>query len=355
MPDSLPPAKGNPPKGEPNPWTLEDLKRHCETAVKLEMHTIPIYLYPMYAINTDPGTLEAKKIANDASNKIKGVVEQEMLHLGLAGNILCSIGGNPKIYGLEHTPEFPCQIFYDPIDLHLMPPNNDAIETFVRLEAPHQRPDLPRGNIMPGYDSIGEFYESLERGIKFMDEKMKKEGKTLFDPQYNDRQFTPDDGAYPDGMIQIKNLNDALEAMKLIVEQGEGSTVTEHAAPGEESHWQIFESLVNANIPHYDVVQDPKTGDPAFNENIKKCMRASDAVYNYLLWSIQCVWTETSHRDDLLSNISSMMRGIIRPIAQFLVKQKVNGAEDSKHAAPTFNYYQFGSIESAKEDMIREL
>ncbi|CAE7234188.1 unnamed protein product [Rhizoctonia solani] len=300
-----PPPKHEPPKGEPNPWTLEDLKKHCSTATILELHTIPIYMFSAYG---------AKPEASAAARKIIGVVKQEMLHLGLAGNILAAIGGTPTLYGLKSTPEYPCQIFYDPIDLHLMPPSQDAIESFVRLEAPTQVPDRPRGNILPGYPSIGAFYESLTKGIKIIQDEMEKEGKALFDPQYTNRQFTDDDGAYPDGgMTQIKTLKDALDAMELIIEQGEGTQVTTPAAPGEEtSHWQIFQALLGTDIPHYDTVQDPKVDDPSFSDNIKKAMRAFDAV-------------------------------------------KVNDAEDSKYAAPPFNFYPFDSIDSAKDEMIQRL
>ncbi|CAE7153234.1 unnamed protein product [Rhizoctonia solani] len=344
-----PPPKHEPPKGEPQTWTLEELKKHCLTATILELHTIPIYLYSAYCIKSE---------AVATFRKIIGVVKQEMLHLGLAGNILAAIGGTPTLYGLKSTPEYPCQIFYDPIDLHLMPPNQDAIESFVRLEAPTEVPDRPRGNILPGYPSIGAFYESLKRGIKTVHDQMAKEGKALFDPQYTDRQFTPDDGSYGDEMTQIKTLDDALNAMELIIEQGEGTQVTTPAAPGQEtSHWQIFQSLLGADIPHYDTVQDPKVDDPSFSDNIKTAMRAFDAVYCYLLLSIENVWANVSedNRNNLLSNIDSMMRGMLQPIAKFLVTQKVNDTEGSKYAAPPFNFYNFDSVDSAKDEMIQRL
>lgn len=61
------------------------------------------------------------------------VVKQEMLHLGLAGNILCSIGGAPRVYGNEYTPKYPREIFYEPVEMNLLPGTKDTIHTFMKV------------------------------------------------------------------------------------------------------------------------------------------------------------------------------------------------------------------------------
>ncbi|CAE7153636.1 unnamed protein product [Rhizoctonia solani] len=360
---------GDRPKGPPDPWTPDDLKKHLQTAVTLELCTIPVYLYALYAINPDPqdGTDEdkkkAKKIAKDTARNIQRVVKEEMLHLGLAGNILSSIGTRPELYGPERTPKYELEMFYEPITLHLVPPHEEAIQTFVQLEAPQQEtPGHSRG---PGwevdrYQSIGEFYESLEKGLETIHEEMKKKGNALFDPECKDRQFTGR------GMIEVKvpdnasdkELKKALAAMKLIVAQGEGTkTKTRALTRQKKSHWEIFEELTKVQIPHHDTVTDPKTDDQTFSEKIKKAMRAFDAVYCYLLLSIENVWANVTgdQRTKLLENVTTLMGGMMQPIALFLVEEKVNDAAGSKRAAPPFNYYHFESIESAKDEMIKEL
>jgi hypothetical protein len=61
-----------------------------------------------------------------------------MLHLGLAGNILCAIGGTPKVYGNEYTPKFPVDIFYEEkVKLQLKPATKENIFTFVEVSIIH--------------------------------------------------------------------------------------------------------------------------------------------------------------------------------------------------------------------------
>jgi hypothetical protein len=58
-----------------------------------------------------------------------------MLHLGLAGNVLCAIGGTPKIYGEKFTPFFPVNIFYeDKVKLQLRPATKENVRTFVEVK-----------------------------------------------------------------------------------------------------------------------------------------------------------------------------------------------------------------------------
>ena len=65
------------------------------------------------------------------------------------------------------------------------------------------------------------------------------------------RQFKPGDGSHRQ-IISIDSLASAERAMKLIVDQGEGSG-------GVDGHYQIFKGLVSSGVPHHDVVEDPKT------------------------------------------------------------------------------------------------
>lgn len=55
-----------------------------------------------------------------------------MLHFALAGNILCAIGGTPKLYGEKYTPKYPIQIFNDNVQLNLRGTTKENLETFVK-------------------------------------------------------------------------------------------------------------------------------------------------------------------------------------------------------------------------------
>ena len=54
-----------------------------------------------------------------------------MLHFALAGNILCAIGGKPKLYGEGFTPKYPTLIFSDNVQLNLRGTTKENLETFV--------------------------------------------------------------------------------------------------------------------------------------------------------------------------------------------------------------------------------
>lgn len=318
---------------------MDELRKHCETAVLLELHTIPMYLFSMYAVDYDNG-------GEDAFDKILGVVIQEMLHLCLAGNLMRACKFEPILWNERYTPKYPCEIFYDPVELHLAPPCRDTIEMFVKVEEPFERITFPRGNVMPDYGTIGEFYESFGVGLRVLHEKI----PGLFDASTKKQQFVPEDGIYRDeGLHSITNLEQALTALQLIVEQGEGSTGTGNL--DTQSHFQIFQSLATQDIPYIRTVTNPITSE--YTGNIQKVMLACDAAYCYLLLSIEKCWTTSTHRKELVENIKPLMSVILKYCAEFLVTQKLEGREE--YAAPPFNYYPFSSVTLAHSELVSEL
>ena len=65
-------------------WLFESVQE----ALEIEFSTIPLYLYALWSI--DDASLQAP-----AGNRIRGVVEQEMLHMGIVANIIAGLGGRP--------------------------------------------------------------------------------------------------------------------------------------------------------------------------------------------------------------------------------------------------------------------
>lgn len=76
-------------------------------------------------------------------------------------------------------------------------------------------------------------------------------GDGLFQRAPLARQFRPGDGSHRQ-MISINSLESARRAMKLIIDQGEGSS-------GADGHYQIFQRLRDAGVPHHNVVENPET------------------------------------------------------------------------------------------------
>ena len=50
---------------------------------------------------------------------IADVVLQEMLHLSLAGNVLCSLDGYMDLYDFPIVPQFPGTILFEEVELNL--------------------------------------------------------------------------------------------------------------------------------------------------------------------------------------------------------------------------------------------
>src|SRR5579872_2561829 len=79
--------------------TPEGLYKALQTAIELEHSTIPPYLYALYSL--DP--------ARNASiyALILSIVQEEMLHMSLACNVLNAIGGKPVIDRAKFIPQYP--------------------------------------------------------------------------------------------------------------------------------------------------------------------------------------------------------------------------------------------------------
>ncbi|KAF8201995.1 ferritin-like-domain-containing protein [Mycena galopus ATCC 62051] len=326
------------------PESLEQLKRHLQTAVILELHTIPLYLFAAYSIK-----------GNALSTyKIISVVKQEMLHLALSGNVLTAIGGEPKVYGEEYTPQFPAKIFYDKTQLDLKPATLENMKTFQRLEEPISRLALtePR-DLLPEYHSIGEFYEETLRGLRILNQKFEEEGKQLFLTHTCAKQFQTADGSwYDDDMMIIDSIQSAEVALNIVIQQGEGST-GEPVKNTVQSHYQVFTELVEEHpLNCWDVIENPKTSTFADQPNIHSVMLLSDAAYSYLLLTIQTLWTyEGISRQELVTNnIMNLMLTVQKPLSLFLVEQTLaNGS----HAASPFNLYKFRSPIEAHEELVQ--
>src|SRR5260370_36487395 len=99
----------------PEIGTLDELKDYLQTAIMLEHATLPADLCAWWS-------LDDSKPGNDAIAKIiRGIALQEMLHMGLACNLLKAIGGTPKINAPDFVPRFPDYLpgvnLAEPVDL----------------------------------------------------------------------------------------------------------------------------------------------------------------------------------------------------------------------------------------------
>jgi hypothetical protein len=228
-----------------------DLHEYLHAAMQLEHATIPPYLTALYSIH--PGS------NSDAFHVIRVVVVEEMLHLTLAANILNAVGGEPDLTRPGFVPRYPVYLPDGETDfeVNLEPFSPAAIETFLKIERPGQSPSeeerivrrsragtaipavSPDGDEGLHFFSIGEFYEEIARGLRFLHDR--GEDPFVGDPT---RQVTPE-YYYSGGgeVIPVKDLDSALAAIRLISEQGEGLAGGIYDEEDELSHYYRFQQL----------------------------------------------------------------------------------------------------------------
>ena len=213
--------------------TVHDLRVALGNAIAVELSTIPPYLTALFSIK--PG-------ANAAAGAIvRSVVIEEMLHLSLACNMLNAVGGRPQLPAalLRYPSPLPMGIGDEPgheFRVSLARLSEDSIQTFMTIEEPEhplEFPDASRRAVAADYHTIGEFYAAVG-------ELMQQPGRG----RLHRRRAAPGDrldrGRPP---ALDPDLDDALKAIELIIDQGEGTTKSPAADPEELAHYYRFEQI----------------------------------------------------------------------------------------------------------------
>jgi hypothetical protein len=105
------------------------------------------------------------------------------------------------------------------LELSLVPFGADAIELFMQIEQPAAPEALPEAD---EYETIGQFYDAVERGLRDLCASLGETGVFCGDPG---RQVTTGPFHFTAGrLIAVTDLRSALSALEEIVEQGEGSS-----------------------------------------------------------------------------------------------------------------------------------
>ena len=220
--------------------SLSSLKRDLQDAIALEFSTIPPYLTALYSIK-DGYNKEVYKV-------IRSVVVQEMLHVAQAANLLISIGGRPIIDSEEYAPSYPGHLPAGilpglVVSLKKASPKHIS-EVFMAIEYPHMNindfsfhPDLGTPLI-----TLGHFYSHIRRCMT----KLNTE-RNIFCRECAQTQIQwPSKNSDPSSFLHtVTDLNSALHAIEMIVEQGEGASSKDptYLETHMLSHFYKFEEL----------------------------------------------------------------------------------------------------------------
>lgn len=113
------------------------LKKTLQQAVLLEFATLPPYLCALWSIkdNLDP-----------VAKSIRHVVQEEMLHMALACNMLASLGGTPHIYDTTSGGlHYPCALpggVHPELHIGLAGLNDATLDDFMEIELPEDPMDI---------------------------------------------------------------------------------------------------------------------------------------------------------------------------------------------------------------------
>ncbi|MGH1334672.1 MAG: ferritin-like domain-containing protein [Aureispira sp.] len=340
---------------------LEELFALLQKAVELEFATIPPYLTAAFSLCAQNN--------RSSFQIIHSVYMEEMLHMVLAANIMNAIGGQVKLKK-ENIPTYPLRLEFQgkefkdrAFDINLERFSKSAIDTFMQIELPDgwNEPSLKARSVVevPGY-TIGEFYKEIELKLKELCEDIGEEKVFIGDPSH---QIGPDfywsGGGKP---FEVHTLEDALEAIEVIVEQGEGANLdsvldSDHIFFGQEEEvghfFRFNEILEGRKYKDNDDPRKPPTGDPFLVEwdqvyPIKMNCKAADFKntpqldrlnehfnqhFTLMIKGIELAFN--GQPKSLYSAIMNDMHGMAKIAAQ-MVQTPINGSPKKEHGSPSF-------------------
>jgi hypothetical protein len=203
-------------------WLQESL----QSAIELEFATLPIYLTGMWSITEQSGVVY---------ELIRSVVLEEMLHMGFACNMLKGIGGTPKIVAPRYSGRLPGGVLPD-LDVYLGGLSPQTLEMYMSIEEPEHQLPLAESQ----YATIGQFYDAISEVFQTLSPPISTDGQltaTLVVP--NPEGSGP---AISEQLTQLASIDDVLEAIATIKEQGEGTANSPDSPEfgGELAHYYRF-------------------------------------------------------------------------------------------------------------------
>ncbi len=236
--------------------SVDDLRKHLQWAIELEHATLPSYLCALYSLDPQQNS--------DAFALIGGVFVEEMLHLGLAANVMNAVGGHPRLDSPAVLRPYPRPLPHGDrsFELSLAPFDVEALESFLRLER-------PAGSGAPAeaehYETIGQFYTAIEDGLSKLCAELGEHAVFSGDPA---RQVHAGAFRHTTGRLSaVDSLSTALAALAEIVDEGEGNGRDQvwdddpdvvHPERSAVAHYYRFEELKRGR--RYQAGDTPKTG-----------------------------------------------------------------------------------------------
>lgn len=344
----------------------QELVEMLHAAILLELSTIPPYMTALLSLmprkNREPAKI------------IRSVMMEEMLHMTLAGNLLSSIGGKMVMDG-DHIPEYPLTLEFKgnrfkerEFDVDLAPMTAETLTTFTKIEQPegwdekHLTLKAVPELAVDGY-TIGEFYDLIvEKLIALCStygEAVVFVGKPELQINLN---YYWSSGGQP---VIVTNLESAREAVRVIVEQGEGTAKSVYDGnahyfdePSKVAHFFRFREILFGRYyqpdddPYqlptgapmevdyqsvYPIKVNPRAADYAGDSKMSALNLSFNQQYSKMLSQIAEAFN--GNPDTLYSAILNGMHEMVA-IAQEMVQTPIAGDTNGLHGTPSFEWVE---------------
>jgi Ferritin-like len=347
-------------------------------AAELEHSILCCYLFAAFSMKDDVAegvTAEQLARIKEWGDLLRGIVVQEMIHFATACNLLTAIGGAPQL----RRPNLPTGLrAYPPrFQLRLMPFTLDAVSQFVQLEQPEalwaaSRVGEYRAAAVPldrlsdifsserNYETVGELYRGIQDGFRYLAQKYGEDG-LFVGPR--EAQTAQEYFQLP-GLIDVHDLESALAAIEVIVEQGEGAS-----ADAEDSHYKRFLTIEHQLrellqrdpqfAPGRPVVTSPRTLMPTdLPPGVEVALvddplsadlcNLFDGCYELM---IQVLGRLFAHGDEALDTLSAyadiavgLMFDAIDPLGRAITRRPAGPSHPGKNAGPAFRLSRSGEV-----------
>ena len=353
-------------------------------AAEIEHGVMCCYLFTAFSLKkgTDEGVTDAqlRKIRN-WSRLIRGVAVEEMLHLGAVCNLLTAIGGAPHL----RRPNFPIRMDRrGGFHLRLAPFSLETMEDFIAIEEPddivgpdgksrRSLPSLVRPRLSDIFASEREFhtqgrlYHGIEDGIVYLAQKYGE--KQLFISEPDVQTAAPSHFESLPQLAPVTDLASALEAINVIVVQGEGAS-----RDTPDSHynkfmtiWQEYKEAL-AEDPEFQPAR-PVLGNPYAlppsdktdttdlnfidDPDTAELCNLSDACYELMIQILGRLFVHAEESNEDLQRLSqaaeTLMIEIIAPLADALTRSPAGPSHPGKTAGISFRLSRGATIPTHRE------
>ncbi|MFG2126796.1 ferritin-like protein [Streptomyces sp. NPDC048751] len=326
------------------------LKDALQQAILLELATLPPYLCGMWSID-DAGPDERVREA------LRTIVFDEMSHLGIACNLLTTIGGVPRLADVRTVPKYPGPLpggVRPGLTVFLSGLTKESLDLYARIEEPED----PLVRNREAHTSIGAFYSAILAAFRSHPELITGARQVI-------RNMSSQGAG--NSLTALDTLSAVESAIAVVMEQGEGTSASpENPHPnesGELAHYYAFREIhrgrefvkVSENPDQWDfagpeipmphtlpmgVVPSggwPREGPSAPGQDTLDRLDEVNGAYSALLRFIEQAWQQDvpAQATSLLNKAVGRMRALEEPAVALMGTAQPDGG---KNYGPEFRY-----------------